>query len=200
MAKPGGSLSVKELLLLLQKQTALADSFRVANLELRQALGNQKAIVAAQNETIARLEETIRERQRQLGRNSRNSPHRKKRSLSGDHAPSHHGQKGLSHRVQGLGPGAPEISPIAGESLRGARTSGESPGMDGLLPAAGCQDPQPHLQRGGHLSGDQPDRRLGTHRGGSHDLRTGRGLHRQSRILGNGPRRNQCPCGSCGER
>lgn len=40
---------------------------------MRQALDDQKAIVAAQNETIARLEETIRELQRQLGRNSRNS-------------------------------------------------------------------------------------------------------------------------------
>lgn len=71
MAKPEGSLSLKELLLLLQEQTALADSFRVANLELRQALDDQKAIVAAQNETIAKqsetiagLEETVRELQR----------------------------------------------------------------------------------------------------------------------------------------
>ncbi len=80
MAKPEGNLSVKELRLLLRRQTALADSFRVANGELRQALDDQKAIVATQNETIAKqnetiagLEETIRELQRQLGRNSRNS-------------------------------------------------------------------------------------------------------------------------------
>lgn len=80
IAKPEGNLSAKELRLLLRGQTALADSFRAANLELRQALDDQTAIVATQNEiiakqneTIARLEETIRELQRQLGRNSRNS-------------------------------------------------------------------------------------------------------------------------------
>ena len=63
---PDESLSKEELLCLLREQTALAETLKGTVAELRQALD-------AQNATVAGLQETIRELQRQLGRNSRNS-------------------------------------------------------------------------------------------------------------------------------
>ena len=63
---PDESLSKEELLCLLREQTALTETLKGTVAELRQTLD-------AQNATVAELQETIRELQRQLGRNSRNS-------------------------------------------------------------------------------------------------------------------------------
>lgn len=63
---PDENLSKEELLRLLREQMALAETLKGTVAELRQALD-------AQNATVAELQETIRELQRQLGRNSRNS-------------------------------------------------------------------------------------------------------------------------------
>lgn len=63
---PDENLSREELLRLLREQMALAETLKGTVAELRQALD-------AQNATVAELQETVRELQRRLGRNSRNS-------------------------------------------------------------------------------------------------------------------------------